>query len=105
MLEPLHISLTLRNGLLVVPPPEFDCSILTAPFRAVCPNPRAIALLTSSARPRSKRICFLSIRKVILTSCKWSPVSGLMIVGLGTLGYWEATRATNGVDYVSRKVH
>jgi exosortase len=40
-------------------------------------------------------------RKVILTSGEWSPLSGLFMVGLGVFGYWEAGRATSGVDYVS----
>jgi len=40
-------------------------------------------------------------RKVILASGEWSPLSGLFMVGLGAIGYWEAGRATNGVDYLS----
>lgn len=40
-------------------------------------------------------------RKVILTSGEWSPWSGMIMVGLGAIGYWEAGRATSGVDYVS----
>jgi exosortase len=40
-------------------------------------------------------------RKVILASAQWSPLSGLLLVGLGASGYWEAGRATTGVDYLS----
>src|SRR6187551_2045920 len=40
-------------------------------------------------------------RKVILASGEWSPLSGLLMVGLGAIGYWEAGRATSGVDYLS----
>jgi len=40
-------------------------------------------------------------RKFILASGEWSPLSGLFMVGLGAIGYWEAGRATSGVDYLS----
>src|SRR5262245_7690451 len=40
-------------------------------------------------------------RKVILTSGQWSPWSGLIIVVLGAIAYWQAGRATTGVDYLS----
>src|SRR6478672_346883 len=40
-------------------------------------------------------------RKKILSSREWSPWVGLLIVGIGAIGYWEAGRSINGVDYVS----
>jgi len=40
-------------------------------------------------------------REVILGSGEWSPLSGLFMVGLGAIGYWEAGGTTNGIDYLS----
>ena len=40
-------------------------------------------------------------RGLILNSREWSPLSGLIMVGLGAIGYWWAGQATNGVDHLS----
>jgi exosortase len=39
-------------------------------------------------------------RKILLSSKRWSPVYGLLLVVVGALGYWEAGRGTSGVDQV-----
>jgi exosortase len=39
-------------------------------------------------------------RKILLSSKKWSPVYGLLLVGVGALGYWQAGRGTSGIDHI-----
>jgi exosortase len=98
---PLPISLTLRNGLLVV--------LLLSSIAVFWQPLSALYFLTREQShyshlllvPLVSAYAFYQNRKVILTSGEWSPISGLMMVGLGALGYWEAPRATNGVEYVS----
>jgi exosortase len=40
-------------------------------------------------------------RDLILSSSESSPWSGLIMVGLGAIGYWQAGQAIHGVDYVA----
>ena len=98
---PLPISLALRNGLVVV--------LLLSSIAVFWQPLSALYVLTREQShyshlllvPFVSAYVFYQQRKVILTSGEWSPVSGLMMVGLGAFGYWEAARVTNGVDYVS----
>ena len=98
---PLPISLTLRNGLVAV--------LLLSSIAVFWQPLSALYVLTREQShyshlllvPFVSAYVFYQQRKIILTSGEWSPVSGLMMVGLGALGYWEAARATTGVDYVS----
>lgn len=40
-------------------------------------------------------------RKAVFASSEWSPLPGLILVGLGAIGYWRADSAAYGVDHVS----
>ena len=40
-------------------------------------------------------------RKAILASREWSPLLGLILVGLGAIGYWRADPVAYGVDHLS----
>src|SRR5678815_206284 len=40
-------------------------------------------------------------RKAILASREWSPLPGLILVGLGAIGYWRADPVAYGVDHLS----
>jgi len=98
---PLPISLTLRNGLLVV--------LLLSSIAVFWQPLSALYILTQEQShyshllliPLVSAYVFYLNRKVIRASGEWSPLSGLIVVGIGLIGYWEANRATSGVDYVS----
>ena len=99
--RPLPISLTLRNGLSVL--------LLLSSFAVFWQPLSALYVLTQEQShyshlfliPVVSAYDFYLNRKVILASGEWSPLSGLIVVGVGVIGYWEAGRATNGVDYLS----
>jgi exosortase len=40
-------------------------------------------------------------RKAILASWEWSPLPGLILVGLGAIGYWRADPVAYGADHLS----
>lgn len=40
-------------------------------------------------------------RKAIFTSSEWSPFLGMILLGLGVIGYWRADPVTFGTDYLS----
>lgn len=40
-------------------------------------------------------------RKAILASGEWSPLPGLLLVGLGAIGYWRGNSVAYGGDYLS----
>jgi exosortase len=40
-------------------------------------------------------------RKAILASWEWSPLPGLILIGLGAIGYWRADPVAYGADYLS----
>jgi exosortase len=91
----------MRNGLLVI--------LLLVAFSAFSQPLAALYTLTQEQLhyshlllvPLVSLYVFCLDRKALLASREWSPVFGSFIVGLGAIGYWEAARVTNGVDYVS----
>ena len=40
-------------------------------------------------------------RKAILASREWSPLPGVILVGLGAIGYWRADPVAYGADHLS----
>jgi len=98
---PLPISVTARNGLLLF--------LLLTTIAVFWKPLSALYSLTQEQLHYSHLLLvpFVSLyvfyrnRKVILTSGEWSPWAGIFMVGLGAIGYWEADRATSGIDYVS----
>ena len=98
---PLPISVRMRNGLLFL---LLFTSIgifwqpLSALYQLTQEQSHYSHLLLV---PAVSLYVFYLNRKAILASQHWSPLSGSLLVGLGAIGYWEAGRATSGVDYVS----
>lgn len=98
---PLLVSLPFRNGLLIL--------LLFTSIAAFWQPLSALYLLTREQShyshlllvPLVSAYVFYQHRKVILASSEWSPLPGVMVVGLGAVGSWYASRAATGVDYVS----
>ena len=97
---PLPISLTMRNWLVLV--------LLLVTIAVFWEPLSALYSLTREQShyshlllvPLVSLYVFYLNRKVILSSGEWSPLLGLFLVGLGVIGYWEAGRANNAVDYL-----
>jgi len=95
------MSKTMRNSLLVF--------LLFITIAAFCEPLAALYRLTQEQSHYSHLLLvplvsvyvFYLHRKEILSSRQWSPWVGLLMVGVGAIGYWEAGRSTNGVDYLS----
>ena len=98
---PLPINPTVRNGLfffLLLFTIAAFWEPLSALYRLTQEQSHYSHLLLV---PLVSLYVFYLHRKQILSSREWGPWVGLLVVGIGAIGYWEAGRSINGVDYVS----